>query len=93
MSTTFEVLKRETPAATVTFEITEQSSRFEISAQRIRTDAPADAWPEDISIPGLSAEEVVDIAMKLLQPALYNVADPRAFMETVIKKRLGELFV
>ncbi len=41
---------------------------------------------------GLTPDEVVDIAMRLIQPTLYNVDDPKAFMEG-IKEKLGRLFV
>lgn len=40
----------------------------------------------------LSADEVVDLAMKLIQPTLYNVADPKAFMES-IRAKLAALHV
>jgi hypothetical protein len=41
----------------------------------------------------LTAEEVVDIAVKLLQPTLYNVEDPQKFFKEVILKKVNELHV
>ena len=34
----------------------------------------------------LTPEQVVEIALKLLQPTLYNVEDPKKFHEEIIKK-------
>lgn len=34
----------------------------------------------------LTSEEVVDIAIKLIHPTLYNVEDPKKFQEEIIKK-------
>jgi hypothetical protein len=37
----------------------------------------------------LTAEELVDIAIKILHPALYNVADPKEFHKQIIQKVLA----
>lgn len=34
----------------------------------------------------LTAEELVDVAIKILHPALYNVEDPKAFHEKVVER-------
>lgn len=41
----------------------------------------------------LTAEQVVDIAMKMMQPTLYNVEDPKKFFKEVILKKVNSLFV
>lgn len=41
----------------------------------------------------LTAEEVVDMAMKLIQPTLYNVEDPEKFFKEVILKKVKALHV
>lgn len=43
--------------------------------------------------PKMTSLEVVDMAMRLLQPTLYNVSDPKLFMENVIKPALEKLYV
>lgn len=92
MSTTFTCYEHDDEEGIRrTLEITEQSTRF-----TIHMGVYATADDEEIAFletKRLTAEEVVDIAMKLLQPTLYNVSDPPAFMRDVIQKKLSQLFV
>lgn len=67
--------------------LTERSSKFDLDYFPERGD---DYSPIARS---LTAEQVVDVAMKLLQPTLYNVEDPEKFMKDVIEVKLKELFV
>jgi hypothetical protein len=42
----------------------------------------------------MDAEEVVDLAIKLLQAILYNVEDPRKFFtDVILKKIVNGLFI
>jgi hypothetical protein len=93
MSTEFVLHEQPSGAfedSTTRFSISEQSTVFDLSMQQINRSGEEVAYLE---VEKLTAEQIVDVAMKMLQPTLYHVADPKDFMENVIKRKLAELFV
>jgi hypothetical protein len=83
MSTEYEVFKNDH----FTLSLEESSSKFSLVTRRSNDST---CWHEENF---MTPERIVDLAMKLLQPTLYNVPDPKTFMENVIKKKLAGLFV
>src|SRR4051812_37308314 len=69
MSTEFTIYKE----PEIKIEVSERSSKFSIG---LSTGAVS-VWTVD-----MDAEELVRAAVKLIQPTLYNVEDPRAFFES-----------
>jgi len=97
MSTSFELYEqqRDKHSRKTTLSIGERSTLFDITmvSQEAEGIDPEGYETVECELERLTAEEVVDIAMKMIQPTLYNVADPKAFMRDVIRKKLDALFV
>jgi hypothetical protein len=77
----------------------EGSSRFSLMAieRSSQSEIDSDDDRSCIDIPSkskgrLEAEEVVEIAVKMIQPTLYNVEDPEKFFREVVLKKINELF-
>lgn len=85
MSTQFPIYK----GKQLELEIDERSTKFELGAYITMPDGEVIMSDE----PLLEPEEIIDIAMKMIQPTLYHVDNPRDFMENVIKVKLAKLFV
>lgn len=93
MSTDYELFKDEKHELS----LMEGSSRFSIL---VKEEDEVRHAPEGVCLidfperkGGLSAEEVIDIAVKMMQPTLYNVEDPQKFFKDVILKKVNELHV
>lgn len=71
----------------VTFEIVESSSRFAL----VLEDNSNAICVSTGCI--LSQEDLVKLAVKMMQLALYNVEDPKEFMDKVILEYIKKLFV
>jgi len=77
-------------------ELVEGSSEFDLV---ITEDDPVRHLADDgiciISVPerSMTADQVVDLAVKMLQPVLYNVKDPPKYFEEIIQKMRRTLFV
>lgn len=71
MSTQYFLIKNESDEELL--HLDERSSKFQICVTKEFTDSPR-----------FTAEEVVEVAMRLLQPTLYNVEDPKAFRDWII---------
>ncbi len=78
------------------FYICESSSQFEIGiVERDAIRHPDSDGVCMISIPdteALTAEQVVEIAVKMIQPTLYNVENPDKFFSDVILPKIHKLF-
>lgn len=85
MSTDYELYKD----PKYEFTIDEGSSKFTFSL--VERDGARHADSEGVCIisfpdKNMSAEQVVDVAMRMLQPLLYNVEDPEEFKKLILKK-------
>lgn len=69
-------------------EVDERSSRFDIDIFE-GNDLDAE---HVAAVSGLSAEELVECAVKMIQPALYNVENPEQFFKDVVLKKINSLF-
>lgn len=93
MSTEYELFKNDKHK----IELVEGSSEFEL----VITETDPVRHPESddgiciISIPekAMTADQVVDLAVKMLQPVLYNVQDPPKYFEEIVQKMRRTLFV
>lgn len=65
-------------------EISERSSRLQIGL----TTKEATTWTEP-----MTPEQLVDVAVRMIQPALYNVSDPAKFYKEVILAKIQKLWV
>lgn len=70
----------------VSFEVDERSSRFVVRA--------FDSMEQvSVTTDTLTAEELVVMAMKMIQPVFYNVPDSKKFFDEVLMREIGKLFV
>lgn len=91
MSTQYTIYEKELNETNIKLEIDERSSRFDLVMTERR---PKHRYQIDTgSVGRMSAEELVDMAVKMIQPTLYNVEDPGAFFDNVIMKKIKELYV
>ncbi len=73
-------------------EVDERSSRFDLNgAVKVTGGDYQLTWTSGVA--SMTAEELVEVAVKMIQPTLYNVEDPRKFFDEVIMKKVQGLFV